>query len=189
MKKILVILFVLSGIVFLSGCVTPLNIQETLQLPKNTKLYTTYNIWYEIPWNISSINYQKGKIIPFGTQIQIISADPTRVEFQVVPTARNYTINYYEKWSMKPVNDFIKQLVTTKTRSEQTKGIAPEIRKKMLKGIVEKGMTRKEVEMTYGPPSPHRTPLRESLTWIYWDSQFSTKRIIFKNDKVIDILN
>lgn len=187
MKKIILFLFVLVSLFLLNGCVTPINVQETLQLPENSKLYTTYNIWYEIPWNISSINYQKGKIIPFGSQIEIISADPTRVEFQVVSTARNYTINYYEKWGMQPIGGFIRQLVTTKDRSEQTSGIAPNIRRNMLRGVVVKGMTRKEVEMTYGPPSPHRTPLKESLTWIYWDNQFSTKRVIFKNDKVVDI--
>ena len=70
----------------------------------------------------------------------------------------------------------------------QDNGISPDIRKNILQGKVEKGMTRKEVIMSYGPPSPHRTPLQATTTWVYWEGQFKTKRIIFKNDKVIDIL-
>lgn len=189
MKKLFLLGIAALSLIVLSGCVTPINVSQALQLPEDSELYTTHNIWYEIPWNISSINYQKGKIIPFGTRIKFVSADPQSVTFEVVSTGRNYTINYHEKWGMKPIEEFIRHLVTTKNRSEQTKGISPEIRKAMLMGKVKKGMTRKEVEMTYGPPSPHRTPLRESLTWIYWESQFKTKRVIFKKDKVIDILN
>lgn len=188
MKKLFLLGIATLGLIFLSGCVTPLNVGEVLQLPNDAKLYTRYNIWYEIPWDISSINYQRGKIIPFGTRIKLVSADPQRIKFEVVSTARTYTIAYHEKWFMQPIDGYIKQLVTTKDRSEQTKGISPEIRRLMLKGEIKKGMTKDEVEMTYGPPSPHRTPLRESLTWIYWDNRFVTKRVIFKKDKVIDIL-
>lgn len=188
MKKILLLVFAISGMLFLNSCVTPVNISEVLQVPKGTKLYTTHNIWYEIPWNISSINYQKGKIIPFGTAIKLISADPTRVRFQVLATGRHYTMIYHEKWGMQPVNDYIKQLVSVKSRDEQAKGISPSMLNIILKGKVEKGMTRKEVTFAFGPPSPHRTPLIEGSTWIYWENQFSSKRVIFKNDKVIDII-
>lgn len=188
MKKFLLLTIALFGLVLLSGCVTPMNVSEVLQLPEETKLYTTYNIWYEIPWNISSINYPKGKIINFGSQIKIISATPKSVTFEVVSTGRHYTINYYEKWGMQPIEGFIKQLVTIQNRSEQTEGITPSVRQVMLRGEVEKGMTRKEVTITYGPPSPHRTPLLAGVSWIYWESRYKTKRIIFKNDKVVDII-
>lgn len=189
MKKILLMITALFGLLLLNGCITPVNVSEVLQLPEDTKLYTTYNIWYEIPWNISSINYQKGKIIPFGSHIKILSVLPKSVTFEVVSTNRRYTINYYEKWGMQPIEGFIKQLVTTKTRSEQTEGIAPSVRQKMLRGEVTKGMTRKEVIMTYGPPSPHRTPALTGMSWIYWKSRYNTERVIFKGDKVIDIID
>ncbi len=172
-----------------SACVmTPVNISEALQLPDSARLYTTYNIWYEIPWNISSLNYQAGKIIPIGTEIKLVGADSAKIQFQVLPTENNYSIEYHEEWAMKPVEEFLRQLVTTKDRSEQMEGISPETRKNILGGRVEKGMTKREVEMAYGPPSPHRTPSEDLSTWIYWDNRFVTKRVIFKGDKVIEVL-
>ncbi|MBN1864187.1 MAG: hypothetical protein JW808_04740 [Victivallales bacterium] len=171
-----------------SACVTPVNISEALQLPESAKLYTSYNIWYEIPWNISSLNYQRGKMIPVGTEIKLLGADSSKIQFQVLSTGNSYTIEYHEKWAMKPVEEFLKEFVTTKDRSEQTEGISPEVRKNILNGIVEKGMTRNEVEMAFGPPSPHRTPSKDLSTWIYWDSRFVTKRVIFKGDKVLEVL-
>lgn len=190
MKKLLLMGMAICGLlVIATGCVTPINVGQVLQLPEDSKIYTSYNIWYEIPWDISSINYQRGKIIPFGTEVKIISAEPQKVTFQVIPTGRQYSIIFYEKWAMQPVEAYIKQLVTPKTRSELTEGIAADIKQSMLLGEVKKGMTRKEVTLTYGPPSPHRTPLLEGSTWIYWKNRYVTKRIIFKNDKVVDIID
>jgi hypothetical protein len=189
MKKFFLLGIAVLGLVLITGCVTPINVGQVLQLPEGAKLYTTYNIWYEIPWNISSINYHRGKIIPFGSEVKIISMTPRNIKFQVLQTGRQYTIVYYEKWGMQPIEDFIKQLVTEKTRSEQTKGIAAEVKQAILRGDVQKGMTRKEVTMAYGAPSPHRTPLLEGSTWIYWKNRYTTQRIIFKNNKVIDILD
>ena len=190
MKKLmLMIITIFAMLVITTGCVTPINVGEVLQLPEDSKLYTTYNIWYEIPWNISSINYQQGKIIPVGSEVKIISMEPNRIKFQVIQTGRHYTIVYYEKWGMQPIEDFIKQLVTTKTGSEQMEGIVADVKRSILLGKVKKGMTRKEVIMAYGHPSPHRTPLPEVSTWIYWDNRYKTKRIIFKVDKIIDIIN
>ena len=188
-KYILMGIAAFAMLVITSGCVTPINVGHVLQLPAHTKLYTTYNIWYEIPWNISSINYQRGKIIPFGSEVKIISMEPNKIKFQVMQTGRHYSFVYHEKWGMQPIEDFLKQMVTTKNRSEQTKGIAGEVKQSMLLGKVTKGMTRNEVTMAYGPPSPHRTPLLAASTWIYWDNRYKTKRIIFKGDKVVDQIN
>ena len=46
-------------------------------------------------------------------------------------------------------------------------------------------MTRKQVIITYGPPSRIRTPNPLSDTWIYWADRVKSKRVIFKNDKVL----
>lgn len=174
--------------VLISGCVTPVNVTEALQLPESARLYTAFNIWYEIPWNISSLNYQKGKMIPYGTEVKIDSADSGNIHFQVVSTGNRYAIEYHESWAMRPVEDFLREFVTTKNREEQSEGISPEVRSKILEGTVEKGMTRREVEMAYGPPSPHRTPSKELSTWVYWDNRFVTKRVIFKGEKVLEVM-
>ena len=40
------------------------------------KLYTAYNLWYEKPTRISSVNYHIGGMIPVGSKVS--SAEVTR---------------------------------------------------------------------------------------------------------------
>ena len=170
------------------SCATKVNVSETLQIPEGTKLYTAYNIWKTGYWKISSINYQHGSVIPFGTEVKVISVTQRTVKLKCVPSGIPLTIRYHEKYTLQSMSEFLKKLLTTKNRQEQAKGIKPEILASILDGKVKKGMTRREVILTCGPPSPHRTPSQTNTTWIYWKSRWSTFRVIFRKDKVIEIL-
>ena len=186
MKKLILFIVALASVVMIAGCITGKKVEYTkvLQVSEDTQLYTAYNIWYEIPWEISSINYHKGKIIPFGEAIKILSIQDNVIKFKRLSNGHQYSIVYHERFGLKPVEEFVKQIFTTKDRKTIAQGISASVLKKIDAGIVEKGFTRKEVELTYGPPSPHRTPLKEGNTWIYWKNRFATMRVIFKNDKV-----
>ena len=190
MKRLTLFIVALTAVIVISGCITGKKVEYTkvFQVSEDTQLYTAYNIWYEIPWQISSINYHKGKIIPFGEPIKIISIQDSVIKFKRLSNGHEYSIVYYERFGLKPIEDFVKQIFTTKDRKTLTTGIAPAVVKKIDEGIVEKGFTRKEVELTYGPPSPHRTPLKEGNTWIYWKNRFATMRVVFKNDKVESLI-
>jgi len=191
MKKLFALFTITAAALILAGCITTKTVKytEALQVSENTPLYTAYNIWYEIPWKISSINYHKGKIIPFGSAVKIISIENDVITFKRLSNGREYSITYKEKYGLKPVEEFLKVLFTTKNRKELSKGIPQDHIAKIEKGVIEKGFTRREVELAFGPPSPHRTPLREGNTWIYWKSRFNTMRVIFKDDKVEDIID
>lgn len=177
------------AILFNFGCATtPISVGETLQIPKGTKLYTSYNIWKTRFWKISSINYQHGTIIPFGTEVTVIKVDQRMVKLKVVSNGTILNIRYQENYGLKPMSEYLKKLLTTKNRTQQAKGIKPEILASILDGKVVKGMNRREVTLTCGPPSPHRTPSLADTTWIYWKSRWHTFRVIFRNNKVIEIL-
>lgn len=45
--------------------------------------YTTANIWYEHPEKIYSTNYHAGRIIPAGSEVEVLSAKGRRVKFRV----------------------------------------------------------------------------------------------------------
>ena len=190
MKKLILFIVALASMIIIAGCITGKKVEYTkvLQVSEDTQLYTAYNIWYEIPWEISSINYHKGKIIPFGEPIKILSIEGNVIKFKRLSNNHQYSIVYHERFGLKPVEDFVKQVFTTKDRKTLAQGISPSVLKKIDAGVVEKGFTRKEVELTYGPPSPHRTPLKEGNTWIYWKNRFATMRVIFNNDKVESLI-
>lgn len=62
MKKIISLLAALTALLFTAGCAKEIIVAEILQTPEQARIYTRYNIWYEDPSEISSLNIQKGSI-------------------------------------------------------------------------------------------------------------------------------
>ena len=189
-RSALTLLTVIFMSIFFAGC-REISVSEVMQQPENRNYYLAHNIWFENPRRISSINYQSGSIIPFGTEVRVLEVTGRSVTFKAVRTGQKYTIIYYEKYGLKPMQDYLRSLITTKTREEMTRGISQKFVDAMLVGKVLPGMNRKEVIMTYGPPSPHRTPMLENPTWVYWIKRWPfsvTSRVIFKGEKVLEVL-
>jgi len=174
--------------VLFSGCARTVIVQEALQLPEGAKVYTNYNIWYDDPDDISSLNYQSGKFMPFGTEVEIVEADGRSFTFREKSNGQKFRISYDESWMMIPIEDYLKRFLTTKDREQLSAGIKPAVLDKVSKGLVDEGMTRKEVLLAYGYPVVHRTPSLKDDTWIYWIKPLVTTRVVFKGDIVIAIL-
>ena len=190
-SRVLILLTMFSASLYFAGCAKTLSVTEITQAPQGTVFYLAHNIWYEKPSSISSINYQTGHILPLGTPVEILKVTRRSVTFKDVTTQKRYTIKYEVQYALKPVDEYIRELFTSRDFSELTKGVQPEFIDNIRDGKVVKGMTKKEVLLAFGPPSPHKTPSLENQTWIYWTSRWplsSTFRVIFKGDKVLEVL-
>jgi hypothetical protein len=179
---------VASVFIVSTGCSTPLDVPQIMQRPSGARYYTAYNIWYDGDRRISSINYQTGKIIPFGTPIHVIKATKWSLKFKDLTTGKEHVIVYREKYAMEPMEGFLRKFLSPKPASEIAKGIPSRVIDAIKRGEVLKGMTRKQVALAYGPPSPHRTPSWDNETWIYSINRWVTKRVVFKNGKVLQVL-
>ena len=176
--------FAAAGTLLFTGCYTRTLIpEEVLQLPTHAQVRTAYNLWYKTPDNLTPENIQQGKIIPFGTDVQIESMTDSRIVFRA--NGEIFTLNYDQAKTTIPMEDFARELFTTALAVETASGTTPAQFEKMRRGVIEKGMTRKQVLITYGRPSRIRTPNILSDTWIYWLDRVKSKRVIFKNDKVL----
>ena len=176
--------FAAAGTLLFTGCYTRTLIpEEVLQLPTHAQVRTAYNLWYKTPDNLTPENIQQGKIIPFGTDVQIESMTDSRIVFRA--NGELFTLNYDQGKTTIPMEDFARELFTTALAVETASGATPAQFEKMRRGVIEKGMTRKQVLITYGRPSRIRTPNVLSDTWIYWLDRVKSKRVIFKNDKVL----
>ena len=174
--------FAAAGTLLFTGCYTRTHI-PVLQLPTHAQVRTAYNLWYKTPDNLTPENIQQGKIIPFGTDVQIESMTDSRIVFRA--NGELFTLNYDQAKTTIPMEDFARELFTTALAVETASGATPAQFEKMRRGVIEKGMTRKQVLITYGRPSRIRTPNILSDTWIYWLDRVKSKRVIFKNDKVL----
>jgi hypothetical protein len=188
MFKQIILMLVAAIVTVLFGCARDLQVSEVLQQPLGSKLYTKCNLWYQNPDDISCKNIQNGKFIPFGTPIEVTTANQYRLIFKDTQGIE-YRINYDRQLMMEPMQSFMRQIISIQDKNELIKGIAPEVVSKIEKGIVTPGMTRKEVLLAYGKPPVFRTPTLDNSTWIYWIDEASTIRVVFRADKVKVILN
>lgn len=187
-KKIsFVVCFLLILSMVMCGCARKLIVAEVLQQPENGKIYTKCNLWYTNPKDINCLNYQSGEFLPLGSEVEIVDATADNVVFKDTK-GREYKINIDEELLMIPSAEYITQIFTLKTLAEQTKGIKPEVKNKILRGIVTPKMTKAEVMLAYGTPPAFRTPSLQNSTWLYFINRDTTKRIIFRGNTVKTIL-
>jgi len=188
MKKIISLLAALTALLFTAGCAKEIIVAEILQTPEQARIYTQYNIWYEDPSEISSLNIQKGSMIPFGTEVRIEKSTTDEITFTEVDTGRTFTIQYDPQYRMLTPEDYVRELFSTQNIDDLTAGIRSLTVEKLKRGIVEVGMTKQEVLLAFGPPCAFRTRSVSLDTWCYWTDFIVGKRIIFTNGQVSDII-
>lgn len=182
-------LFLFIAAVFcLTGCAHQMIVSEVLQSPEQAPIYTRYNLWYTNPMKIDTLNMLQGEILPFGTEVVITSASDHEIRFTSVADNRQFRIKYSDEYRMMSAEDYLRELFSTKNETELTVGVHPLTVEKLKAGIVEKGMTRHEVELAFGPPCAFHTTSPKLDTWCFWTDYLVGKRIIFTNGVVTDIL-
>ncbi|MBR2425413.1 MAG: hypothetical protein IKB16_01605 [Lentisphaeria bacterium] len=179
---------VAATVLFGTSCAKSLVVEEILQIPVNGKIYTAYNIWYEDPANVSSVNYLKGSILPFGTQVEILRASDCKITFRTVADKKEFTVNFEQEYRMQSAEEFIRNLFTHRDRKTMTEGVPAVNVEKLRRGLIDIGMSKQEVRLAYGPPCKFKTPDENLNTWLFWTELLVGKRIVFNNEKVTDIL-
>ena len=175
----------------LTGCMPdPVVFSEVFQLGPGDKLYTRYNIWYTDPLDISCLNIQRGAFIPIGTEIIPDGTDYWLQQIRFHDAAgKQYAIKFNDGYRICSMRDFVKDTFTTQRVEELCEGIPPEVVERIRRGEVMPGMDQRAVILTYGPPPPIRTPDLRNETWIYWVTPEETIRLVFRGDKVRQIIN
>jgi len=189
-NRIFNIMFTAGILCMVASCSQiPINYEKVLKLKPGEKIYTAHNIWVEKNDDITHMNYHTGKILTFGTEVQIVEALRGEIKFKDVNTEEQYTLKVYRKtFTLRP-EELVSRIFTAKPPEKLTEGIRPEVLDKIKKGIVEKGMTRNEVILAYGYPPAHRTPVLDSPSWIYYQNTDDVERVIFnKKGIVVDIM-
>ena len=182
------ILLFLAAAFLLTGCAHKMIVSEVLQSPEQAPIYTRYNLWYTDPEEMDTLNMLRGDILPFGTEVEITSATDRNICVTAVETGKKYRIKFSRDYRMMSAEDYLRELFSTNSEIELTVGVHPLTVEKLKAGIVEKGMTRQEVELAFGPPCAFRTPSPRLDTWCFWTEYLVGKRIIFTRDVVSDIL-
>lgn len=185
-----VLTVVAAALGLMAGCADPVVMAEVLQLREGQKIYTNYNLWYTDPADISCLNIQQGAFIPLGTEVEPVGTSRwgDTITFRD-KLGKTYVIKFRSGYRLCTMADFIAYTFTTKNREELLDGISEEVKTRIERGEVVPGMSQREVLLAYGPPPGCRTPSLRNETWIYWISDSRTVRLVFRGDKVRNILN
>jgi len=181
LKKIAVFIFIMAGFILFMIIVPG-------KATSGQKIYTAYNIWFEKPERIWSINYKKGAIIPAGTQVRDVEIITTNrrqkaIIFTTVKEKKAFSIFWIKKYHPgKTIQQFEESLFTTKKFDDLTLEMSKGEIAAIKRGKIVKGMNKKAVLVCYGPPPEHATFRQEHNVWTYWTSKFIRKKVFFDDD-------
>jgi len=171
-----------------AGCSSPVIVAEVLQQPQNAPVYTKYNLWYNDPEAINSLNIQQGRILPVGTKVEPLESTESKLRFKTEDGAI-YQIDFDSGMWMCSMRDFIQNYLTLESPEKILAGVRPDRLSFVKRGEVVPGMTREEVLVAYGPPPTARTPSRKNETWIYFVTPHDAIRVVFRDNIIRNIIN
>jgi len=168
---------------------------------ESAKLYTAYNIWKAS--NMKCINFKQGTdIIAVGTEVQNVKlktklesnvAKPPDmrsylINFTTVRDNRTFTIDFNPKWHpRKTIENYKDMMFTTKNFETLTEGLSETEIDAIKKGVLVKGMCKKAVLISYGPPPEHATPDQNANNWYYWMDKKQKIEITFDKDNKLGV--
>lgn len=171
-----------------TGCSTPVVVSEVLQQPIDAPIYTKYNLWYEDPEAVNSLNIQQGRILPVGTKVEPLEATDKKLRFKT-EDGSIYQIDFDSGMWMCSMREFIQNYLTLEPPSKILAAVRPDKLSFVKRGEAVPGMTREEVLIAYGPPPTARTPSRQNETWIYFVTPYDAIRVVFRDNIIRNIIN
>ena len=117
------------------------------------KLYTAYNIWFEQPTKVYSTNYQRGNILPAGSEVKDVSRSSKNLEFTDVKLNMKFSVEFVGKHHPGLTREqWIDRFLTPGDFAALSKGLTAAEIKAIRAGQVQAGMSKKAVLLAAGYP-------------------------------------
>lgn len=149
------------------------------------RLFTAYNMWFEMPQKMYSTNYQKGNILPAGSEVKDVNRSSRKLEFVDVKSNTKFTIEFVAKHHPGVTPDqWIDRLLTPRDLSTLTRGFSADEIKAIKAGQAKVGMSRKAVLVSVGYPPEVATASPDLDVWKFWRDRFRSYLVKFTDGKV-----
>lgn len=143
------------------------SMEEVLQLGIDDRIYTVNNLWVVKDGLLSADNPVGGEeFLPIGTEVTPVAASVRGVDFSDA-SGRVWHLEFNAARMQMAVEDYILKTFSTTSPESKLAECAPEIADAIRSGKIIPGMSRDEVIMCCGIPSPVRTPALTNGIWIY----------------------
>lgn len=189
-KPILVLVIRLSLVISLAGlagCNRKLKPEElSPNIAVGGTYYTQFSLFQEKN-HYRTTNYRTGSLIPINSAARLVSIDKKDIVVQLLETNQTLTIDNVQKHTNDDVQQAF-QKILRKTKVNLN-AFAPEERRNILSGQVQKGMSRKAVLAALGYPPATATPSLDSDDWTYWSNRFNRFIVHFQGNRVREIVD
>jgi hypothetical protein len=149
-------------------------------------LYTAYNIWFEQPTKVYSTNYERGNILPAGSEVKDVSRTPKRLEFTDAKLNLRFSFEFVGDHHPGLTRDqWIDRFLTTRDFAALSQGLTAAEIKAVRAGLVQPGMSKKAVLLAAGYPPEVATATPELDVWKYWRHRFGSFSVQFGDGKVL----
>ena len=149
------------------------------------KLYTAYNIWFEQPTKVYSTNYQRGNILPAGSEVKDVSRSSKNLEFTDPNLGMKFAVEFVAKHHPGMTRDqWIDRFLTTRDFAALSSGLTGSEIKSVKAGQVQAGMSKKAVLLAAGYPPEVATASTKLDAWKYWRHRFGNYLVRFGDGKV-----
>ena len=149
------------------------------------KLYTAYNIWFEQPTKVYSTNYERGNILPAGSEVKDVKRSSEKLEFTDVNLGIRFTFEFVGKHHPGLTGEqWMARFLTTRDFAALSEGLTAAEIKAIKAGEVKIGMSKKAVLLAAGYPPEVGTATTKLDTWRYWRHRFGSYPVQFSDGKV-----
>jgi hypothetical protein len=164
------------------GLAAPLSAAQTGQQPAATRLFTAYNIWYENPDAVSSVNYKTGVMLPAGTAVRSIEVKHSKITFVTAEGARYTVIFELAKHPSMTIDEFKNRMLIPRNFAEMTSEMTAVEVACIRNGVIDPDLGKQAVLMVYGYPPEDQTPSVNSNVWQYPMSRARLEAIQFDSN-------
>ena len=162
MKRLLVVVAAVAAV----GChrTSP----ELMQAYQGRSLMTCCNIHAEGE-DINDANYWVGKLLPAGTLVRVGEVTEAAVTLSAGDLKLKLTHEYGT--DEEPLHQYLAKVLVKNDPKPRIAAYPKVVRRAIMYGKVEIGMTRDQVLISLGYPATDRTPSLEDREWTYWYNQ------------------
>lgn len=179
MKNIILILIVLA-----SSCGGGNQAIRDPLINSSEPLFTMVNMRFDENKNsISSIGYQKFRLLKVCTPVTVNALFTRSIEFTVKDSGRRISFTL-GKHTRLPVQTHLNRLIGPTCPT--TDGLSTTDQEGIAEGKAVNGMTRDGVRLALGYPPEHKTSNLDNSTWIYWNSSFGQFQVKFGEDGLVN---
>jgi outer membrane protein assembly factor BamE (lipoprotein component of BamABCDE complex) len=150
--------------------------------------YLQHNFWFENPDKVPSVNFQTGTLLPVGTAIRGVEVGSDSIEFTVIETGVEYTIEFNPKHHPGlPIAKYAERVIGDKDFKAITKPLNRKELQAIGAGEIRPGMRRAAVLVAAGYPPESKTSTLKASSWVYMRSRYVSYAVQFEGDKVTGI--